>query len=86
MQNLADMLLTCPHEQVHSSAGFLVPHSWQNLPVFCVPQLGQVQLPAGAAGAGIGVPHSWQNLPVFCVPQLGQVQPLAACWPGVVTW
>ena len=75
MQNFAADEFTCPQEQVHSSAGFLVPHSMQNLPEFSLPQLGQIHVPAGA---GLGDPHSMQNLPVFWLPQLGQVHPFAA--------
>ena len=62
-------------------AGFAVPHSVQNLPVFIVPHLGQ----AHSEEAGFAVPHSVQNLPVFVAPHLGHAQPaegaviLAAC-------
>ena len=51
-------------------AGFFVPHSAQNLPLFSLPQVGQVQ----PAASGFFAPHSGQNLPVAVLPHCGQVQ------------
>ena len=46
-------------------AGFLAPHSGQNLPLFTAPQV-QVQ----PSSAGLGEPHSGQNFPDATLPQV----------------
>ena len=51
-------------------AGFFVPHSAQNLPLFSLPQVGQVQ----PSASGFFAPHSGQNLPVAVLPHCGQIQ------------
>ena len=57
------------HLYLITAAGRFAPHSEQNLPVLCAPQVQTQPLSAGRA-----VPHSGQNLPVAVFPHSGQTQ------------
>ena len=52
------------HLYCGTPAGFFVPHSAQNFPLFTAPQ-EQAQ----PSSAGLGLPHSGQNFPVAIAPQ-----------------
>ena len=58
----------------HLAAGFGLPHSEQNLPLFFAPQLHTQTVGA----SGFGWPQEVQNLPVLPLWPQEQVQPFAA--------
>ena len=60
---------------LRTPAGFGLPHSAQNLPLFTAPQL---HVQPSACTSGFFVPHSGQNFPVAVAPHCGHFQLPAA--------